>query len=504
MIVSCSSCTTKFNVPDSKVAGKRARMKCKKCGTEIVIDGTQLGREGSSPQASAEPSRPSSSRPHHSSPLNEPATREPLDISPRWRIAEPSGRRVEASLDETARLYTSGFAMGTVICAPGKTAWLPPDQFPELVRRAGQKVITSRPPLPTFTDETVAFGAAETEVLKFQSRNPPGVRSLAPQAPSSRGFFDAGDVVDAMTSFDNLTSARPPGSISPPPPPHLPPPPMFPTGVALPSVAPPAPRPAAPYPPHPAPAFPSTAPSASSPFNTRVPASSPHSAPPPPSSHPVQSPQATHPLQTAVPRSSPFGAPAPSPYSVPPLPGSSPAAAPSAPRYAPPLQESVWDGDSAPVSGHELDFGYQKPRRSRWIFVLIVALLVGGGAAIYRVKPEWVALARTQVTHWVTRLVPRPRTPALPQGPDFDTATAGLVLGQAAQDSAQCKQPDGPLGKGRARVLFEPSGKAMEVAVSEPFNGTPVGRCVINLFLQAKVPAFGGQPVIVNKTFEVK
>jgi hypothetical protein len=51
--------------------------------------------------------------------------------------------------------------------------------------------------------------------------------------------------------------------------------------------------------------------------------------------------------------------------------------------------------------------------------------------------------------------------------------------------------------------LFEPSGRAVEVAVSEPFHQSAVGNCVIQTFLRASVPAFGGQSVIVNKTFEV-
>src|SRR5690606_12768540 len=85
-----------------------------------------------------------------------------------------------------------------------KTEFLPPASFPELERNTGRAVAALRLPQPTFTDETVAPGAAESEVLKLQSRTPP----LAPKRPPTAGFFDEGDVLDAMSSFDNLTSPR--------------------------------------------------------------------------------------------------------------------------------------------------------------------------------------------------------------------------------------------------------------------------------------------------------
>jgi predicted Zn finger-like uncharacterized protein len=43
MEVSCTSCPARFAVPDDKVRGRRVKMKCKRCGAPIVIDGTTLG-----------------------------------------------------------------------------------------------------------------------------------------------------------------------------------------------------------------------------------------------------------------------------------------------------------------------------------------------------------------------------------------------------------------------------------------------------------------------------
>lgn len=53
-------------------------------------------------------------------------------------------------------------------------------------------------------------------------------------------------------------------------------------------------------------------------------------------------------------------------------------------------------------------------------------------------------------------------------------------------------------------MLYDASGTPTSVAVSKPFHETTVGRCVIGLFESATVPPFGGNPVIVNKTFEIE
>ncbi|HXS15726.1 MAG TPA: zinc-ribbon domain-containing protein, partial [Polyangiaceae bacterium] len=287
MIVNCSTCSARFNVPDVKVSGRRARMKCKKCGAPIIIDGTHLER-GPSSASHAPPSSPTGSQPrhgsqpHHAAPSKEPSAPFIRDIAPRWRVQLPNGERVEMSLDEAAVLRREQrLPEGTLICAPGKSQWLAPDQFNELERRAGFPVAAPRPPLPTFTDVTVAFGAAETEVLKFQSRSPAHhpPTSGGPSRAKSGEFFNAGDVDQAMASFDHITGssedrsepglraapARPSSSSFPPlpglgstlPPPINAPPPPVGDGPAparrpqtIPSFPPPPPAPSS-YPPPP-------------------------------------------------------------------------------------------------------------------------------------------------------------------------------------------------------------------------------------------------------------
>lgn len=495
MIVSCPSCTTKFNVPDAKVAGKRARMKCKRCGEAIDIDGTTLPSGPASARAYNPPSGPGSSRPFNDPPPKEPSSPGPIDISPRWRIALSPGKRNEVSFADLSQLYNGGaLPAGALICAPGKTEFLPPASFPELERNTGRAVAALRLPQPTFTDETVALGAAETEVLKLQSRTPP----LAPKRPPTAGFFDEGDVLDAMSSFDNLTSPR--------------------SSQSGPSAS-----------PSPQSSRPIRAPVAPSPYpiprQGEVPPSSPFAAvaPRPTSSVPVAPPSSpVHstppPLSySAPPPSSPLhSAPPPSGYAAPPAPPPSnphhqapvfaPAPLPLSTVPAPILHEPQWDADSsAKYSQSEQPHDFKAGRSSLWPMLLVSLLIAGGIIGVARYKPQWIAQGERYTKQLVERVrPPRPALVPVAKGPEFDTATAGLVLGQAAQDADKCKDIQGPNGKGRARVLFDPSGQAVSVMVSEPFHETPVGNCIVSRFLKAKVPAFGGQPVIVNKTFEIR
>ncbi len=40
MKVTCQSCQAKYSIADEKVRGKVAKIRCKKCGTTIIVNGT--------------------------------------------------------------------------------------------------------------------------------------------------------------------------------------------------------------------------------------------------------------------------------------------------------------------------------------------------------------------------------------------------------------------------------------------------------------------------------
>lgn len=93
--------------------------------------------------------------------------------------------------------------------------------------------------------------------------------------------------------------------------------------------------------------------------------------------------------------------------------------------------------------------------------------------------------------------------PATTEAP-FSKASAISALGAAASAAGSCKKPGGPTGAGKVQVTFAPSGRVTTATVmGAPFAGTPVGGCVASRFRGAKVPAFGGSPVTVSKSFMI-
>jgi predicted Zn finger-like uncharacterized protein len=94
-----------------------------------------------------------------------------------------------------------------------------------------------------------------------------------------------------------------------------------------------------------------------------------------------------------------------------------------------------------------------------------------------------------------------PAAPAQSTSP-FDRGAAAGALG--AVNVGACKRPDGPTGSGHVSVTFAPDGSVSSaVADAPPFAGTPVGGCVAGKFRSAHIPAFGGGPVKVGKSFVI-
>ena len=46
MKVVCDSCQAKYQVPDERVAGKKLKIRCKRCGATVLIRGDLLGSVG--------------------------------------------------------------------------------------------------------------------------------------------------------------------------------------------------------------------------------------------------------------------------------------------------------------------------------------------------------------------------------------------------------------------------------------------------------------------------
>lgn len=96
--------------------------------------------------------------------------------------------------------------------------------------------------------------------------------------------------------------------------------------------------------------------------------------------------------------------------------------------------------------------------------------------------------------------------PAAAAGGDqpFSKAAAVGALGAAAGSAGSCKKLGGPTGAGRVTVTFATSGRVTTANVTgSPYAGTSVGGCVASIFRKAKVPPFSGSPVTVSKSFAI-
>src|SRR4051812_43572781 len=67
MNVTCTGCPAKYAVPDEKVRGKKVRITCKHCGTNIVVDGTATN-DDVLPKPAAQVASPPATQPSASAP----------------------------------------------------------------------------------------------------------------------------------------------------------------------------------------------------------------------------------------------------------------------------------------------------------------------------------------------------------------------------------------------------------------------------------------------------
>lgn len=135
-------------------------------------------------------------------------------------------------------------------------------------------------------------------------------------------------------------------------------------------------------------------------------------------------------------------------------------------------------------------------RRTRFLFALgallgAVAVSHSADAAKKR-KPK--------------KRTPAPAAPApapKEDAPEFDREAAASAL--TSVDLQKCRATNVARGEGHVFITFTPGGAAASAEVDKgPWVGTPAAKCIAGQFKKAKVPAFGGEPVKVGKTFRIE
>src|SRR5882724_2867837 len=101
MKVTCQSCQAKYTIADEKVRGKVAKIRCKKCGTTIIVNGT----DGNGPTAVADDAHASGEQ---------------------WSVLVADGDQRTMAAAQVAELFASGsISLETPVWKDGMPDWLP-------------------------------------------------------------------------------------------------------------------------------------------------------------------------------------------------------------------------------------------------------------------------------------------------------------------------------------------------------------------------------------------
>ncbi len=122
MKISCQSCQAKYTIADEKVLGKIVKIRCKKCGATIVINGNETGAQTTTSTSGAEA--------------------QAFDYSSaggeQWTVNVADGDQRTMTQEEIISAYRSGVVNDDTYCwKDGMADWLPIREVQELYSVAG-------------------------------------------------------------------------------------------------------------------------------------------------------------------------------------------------------------------------------------------------------------------------------------------------------------------------------------------------------------------------------
>ncbi|MEO7038376.1 MAG: zinc-ribbon domain-containing protein [Polyangiaceae bacterium] len=141
MNVTCTGCPAKYAVPDEKVRGKKVRITCKHCGTNIVVDGSTIGAEQSAAPKPAEPAAVAQTE----VPVKAAAPVAPVPTESSYVVGFTDERQETLTVSEIVSLY-AGAKMDdeTLVWKDGMANWLAPFDVPEIATSMLKRGVTKR------------------------------------------------------------------------------------------------------------------------------------------------------------------------------------------------------------------------------------------------------------------------------------------------------------------------------------------------------------------------
>src|SRR5262245_61099384 len=160
MKVTCQSCQAKYTIADEKVRGKVAKIRCKKCGTTIIVDGN-------------DPSTASAMEAPASGPVADYTQQGGSDEQ--WTVLVADGDQRTLNAAQVAELYASGtVGYETLVWKDGMADWTAIAQVDAL------RSVLENGPRPTMTplEQAAAMPSSAPPPPAASapaSRNPPAM-----------------------------------------------------------------------------------------------------------------------------------------------------------------------------------------------------------------------------------------------------------------------------------------------------------------------------------------
>jgi len=500
MKIACEACAAKYTIADDKVRGRRVKIRCKGCGTPIVVD----GQNGAGPSiADAE---------------TDVALEAEAPVTWSVNLSDTDSRTM--STEEIVAAYASGVVTADAfIWKDGMADWVPlldSELAPLLAGAAPVAAVGARGGMPLFSSPNQGAQASRPAATTHATQ--PNTQDLFGSLDSAGSEEDPGlnapSVPQAGTSaYDDgkLTGARNENSV------------LFSLDALKAGFSPSAPSAAKPAP--------------------KVPAKGPGAARPQQPSNPDDPFGMSAAAGLMGGRGALFGAdnqalmtaPAPPPPAAPVHAPFVAGAVPAA--YAPKPNKLVYivggvggvviiglllallmgkksdsgatADNSAMASASAAPVAEKPPEEAKKeepakpaevASAATSASAAASASSATSAKPAPVA----QTGGGTTVKKPKEDAPPPADAQPFSKASAISALGAAASSAGSCKKPGGPTGPGKATVTFAPSGRVTTATIAGgSYAGTGVGGCVASVFRRAHVPPFSGSSVTVSKSFQI-
>jgi len=185
--ISCPACSAKYSITDDKVQDRLAKIRCRKCGVTIVIDGktqppnvyTSAGEGGAATEA-VEPSEPNNTE---------------------YSVDFGEGDQRALGLKELVAAYNSGQINGeTYVWAEGFTDWKALGEVPQIVEALNAGPAAAAAPSPWDKPAAAAAKKAGNSVIP---------RAAARTGGRAAGSADLFGRIDSAGSEDDVSTSAP-------------------------------------------------------------------------------------------------------------------------------------------------------------------------------------------------------------------------------------------------------------------------------------------------------